>query len=118
MCLAFPLPAGPHGNSIAIVSSLHPEFHRGLTLSNVASVVRTRIQKWGNSLALRIPQSFAKEARIGQESEVDLSMLDGKLIISALTEPTVSLSDLLGRVTDENRHDEVDTGTSIGKEQL
>ncbi len=79
--------------------------------------MRTRIQKWGNSLALRIPQSFAKEARIGQDTEVDLSMLEGKLVISSLTQPTVSLSDLVSRVTDENRHDEIDTGAPIGEER-
>jgi len=43
--------------------------------------MRTRIQKWGNSIALHIPKSFATEVGIQRETSVDVSLADGKLII-------------------------------------
>jgi hypothetical protein len=42
----------------------------------------TRLQKWGNSLALRIPKPFAAEAGLEQEGQVNLTLMDGKIVIS------------------------------------
>ena len=44
--------------------------------------LRLRVQKWGNSLALRIPAAFARETGIGSGAEVDLTLDDGRLIIT------------------------------------
>ena len=35
--------------------------------------MRSRIQQWGNSLALRIPKPFAEEAGLFRHTEIDLS---------------------------------------------
>ena len=78
--------------------------------------MRTQIQKWGNSLALRIPKSFATESHIEAGSMVDLSIIEGKLIVIPVAEPTYTLDELLAGVTKENLHVEVDTGIPIGKE--
>lgn len=78
--------------------------------------MRTRIQKWGNSLALRIPKPFAAEALIEQDSLVDLALLDGKLIITPVVEPALTLDDLIAGITEENLHGEVDTGPPTGQE--
>ncbi len=43
--------------------------------------MNTKIQKWGNSLGLRIPKSFAEEAGVEAGSEVDLTVEDGQLIV-------------------------------------
>ena len=75
-----------------------------------------KIQKWGNSLALRIPTVFAKDAGLTTGSEVDLSILDGKLIIEPTSEPSYSLTTLLKGVTNRNRHSEIDTGDAVGQE--
>jgi antitoxin MazE len=79
-------------------------------------VVQTRIQKWGNSLGLRIPRSFAQEAGVGPGSEVDLSVKDGDLVVRPARRRTYRLKDLLRRVTAKNLHDEVDTGEPAGRE--
>jgi antitoxin MazE len=79
-------------------------------------VVQTRIQKWGNSLGLRIPRSFAQEAGVGPGSEVDLSVKDGDLVVRPARRRTYQLKDLLRRVTAKNLHDEVDTGEPVGRE--
>ena len=78
--------------------------------------MKTRIQKWGNSLALRIPKSFALETGLDQDAVVDVTLVDGKLIITPLRTPSVTLEQLLAGITDENRHEEYDTGGAVGYE--
>ena len=78
--------------------------------------MRTRIQKWGNSLALRIPKSFATEAGLQRETSVDISLADGKLVITPIDEPKPTIEQLLAKVTEENLHHEVDTGPATGNE--
>jgi antitoxin MazE len=76
----------------------------------------THVQKWGNSLALRIPKSFAAQAGLGENTAVDLSVADGKLIVRPRVEEPQSLNQLLAGITDENLHGEWDTGPAAGKE--
>jgi len=78
--------------------------------------MKTRVQKWGNSLALRIPKSFAAEVGLDSNSPVEMSLRDGKLIVVPSEKPKLSLRQLLAQVTDENLHHEVDTGSAVGGE--
>lgn len=78
--------------------------------------MRTTIQQWGNSLALRIPKPFAEETGLGRHSEVELSVDKGRLVLVPVREPRLSLDELLARVTDENLHSEIDTGPAVGGE--
>ena len=80
--------------------------------------MQTKVQKWGNSLALRIPKSFALNINIKQNELVDLSIGDGKLVITPITEKEYSLKELLAGVSEDNLHGEFDTGTPVGKELL
>jgi antitoxin MazE len=78
--------------------------------------MRARVQRWGNSLALRIPKAFATETDLESGSEVELTLDDGRLIFTPLAPASYKLEDLLARVTPENLHGEVDTGSSVGDE--
>jgi antitoxin MazE len=78
--------------------------------------MRTKIQRWGNSLGLRIPRSFAEEAGIGVGSEVDLSIQDGDLLVKPARRRTYKLEELIRRITAKNLHGEVDTGGPVGRE--
>ncbi len=78
--------------------------------------MRTRIQKWGNSLALRIPKSFADEVGLQRETTIEVSLVDGKLVITPLAKPKPTLKQLLAKVTGDNLHREVDTGSATGNE--
>jgi antitoxin MazE len=78
--------------------------------------VQTKIQRWGNSLGLRIPRSFAQEAGVGAGSEVDLSLEGGDLVVRPARRRTYQLEDLLRRVTAKNVHGEVETGRPVGRE--
>ena len=78
--------------------------------------MRTRVQKWGNSLALRIPKSFATEVGLERETAVEVLLADGKLVVTPVVKPKPTLRQLLAKVTNENLHHEVDTGSATGNE--
>jgi len=78
--------------------------------------MQTKVQKWGNSLGLRIPKSFAQEAGVEAGSEVDLSVENGDLIVRPVRAPSYRLKDLLQGVTRKNIHEEVEFGDPVGRE--
>ena len=78
--------------------------------------MKIQIQKWGNSLAIRIPKSFARETNIDQGTVVDLALEEGEIILRSIAERQYSLDELLAQVTKGNIHSEIDTGPAQGKE--
>lgn len=78
--------------------------------------MQSRVQKWGNSLALRIPKSFAIEIGLADNTPVEISLVEGKLVIAPLPVPSYSLAELLAQITPENIHREQDTGAATGDE--
>ncbi len=78
--------------------------------------MKTKIVKWGNSLGLRIPKSFAEEVHMSEGSTVDLVLRKGQLIIRVVEESGYHLNDLLDQVTPENVHAEIDSGDAAGRE--
>ena len=78
--------------------------------------MKTRVQKWGNSLALRIPKAFALEVGLHRDSPVEMSMVDGKLVIEPVVESALTLEHLLAQVTEDNIHTEVEIGPAVGQE--
>lgn len=77
--------------------------------------MKTHIQKWGNSLALRIPKAFAECLGLKDGSLVEITLRDSGIHITPLTEK-FTLSELLKGVTPENLHTEIDTSPATGKE--
>lgn len=77
--------------------------------------MKTTIQKWGNSLAVRIPRPLAEEIHLEENTAVDLTIKSGKLVIVP-AEPTLTLESLVEQITDDNRHDEIETGKRVGNE--
>ena len=78
--------------------------------------MKTRVQKWGNSLGVRIPRSFAVEAGLENDATVDVSLVNDALIIKLEPASKPTLKRLLAGVTDDNLHHEVDTGAPVGNE--
>ena len=78
--------------------------------------MKVQVQKWGNSLALRIPKSFAVESNIAQGSTVEVSLENGRIVVFPVAEPELSLDEMLAQITAENLHGEVKTGSSVGRE--
>ena len=94
-----------------------PRTHRIFNVdTNRGESMRARVQKWGNSLALRIPRSFAEEAGIIEGGAIEMSLDNGVILVRAAQEKRWRLDDLVAEITDENLHDEWDSGTAAGGE--
>lgn len=78
--------------------------------------MRTRVQRWGNSLAVRIPKAVARDARLEENTPVDLTLVDGKVLLIPVVESAPTLEQLLAGVTAHNLHGEFDTGPAVGRE--
>jgi len=78
--------------------------------------MRIQIQKWGNSLALRIPRTYAQEVKVRKGSSVDMAFKNGKLVVTPLSGPVYTLKKLLAGVNKKNLHREHDFGRPQGVE--
>ena len=78
----------------------------------------TTIQKWGNSLALRIPSPLAKDTLIHQGTEVDISVVDGNIVVKTKSRRKYSLARMLKGITRDNLHPEQFSGGPSGREIL
>ena len=76
----------------------------------------TKILKWGNSLGLRIPKSFAKEAGVEEGSAVDISLDGDRIVIRSASPVRYRISDLVSEIREDNIHEEIPTGDSTGRE--
>lgn len=74
------------------------------------------IQRWGNSLAVRIPKAFAEEVGLQPNDEIEIALRDGEIVLTPKKAKAYSLDELLEGVTSENRPDEWDMGAAFGKE--
>ena len=76
----------------------------------------TKVQKWGNSLAVRIPKAFALDAQLENDTFVEITIVEGQIIITPVVAPSWTLEELLSGINKNNIHHEVDTGFAIGNE--
>lgn len=72
-------------------------------------------QKWGNSLAVRIPKAFAEQAKIREGTPLEISVEDGRVILQPQRRK-YTLEEMLAGITDENMHAPVDWGAPVGRE--
>ena len=79
-------------------------------------MMKARVQRWGNSLAIRIPKPFALAVGLEQNSLVKVSVLEGKLMLEPIVEPKYTLKQLLTEVTEDNLHQEIEAGSPVGNE--
>lgn len=78
--------------------------------------MQTKIQKWGNSLALRIPKAFAVQMGMKNDSKVTLILEEDRIAIMKPEHSPISLDILLNGITTKNLHREIDMGKAKGKE--
>ena len=136
VCVEAPLRTSPSSGQATASSLLHhhkhPACHSGAALERwgrsrcsperVYSLysrlvaVQTRVQKWGNSLGVRIPRGLAEEIGLGAGTEVSLSAKDGELVLKPSVPARLSLDDLLAEVSEENLYSSIDTGSAVGAE--
>ena len=78
--------------------------------------MKTRIQKWGDCLGLRIPKALAELIGFQVNSEFDLVLEQDEIIVCMMRDPENGLQELLSGVTEENLHQKMETGELVGKE--
>jgi antitoxin MazE len=74
------------------------------------------VQKWGNSLAIRIPLALAGQLKISDGTDVELAVRDGELVVRPLLGPSLSLKELLKNCKPGQLHGETDFGPDVGRE--
>lgn len=78
--------------------------------------MKTKIQKWGNSLAVRLPKSVVEQKSLAEGEGVSVVIKEGVIVIEQLSKPKYTLDELLAHITPENLHKETDWGKPAGKE--
>jgi antitoxin MazE len=78
-------------------------------------VMRTQISKWGNSLAVRIPATYAKDLELEEGMAFDVALVQGGLLLRPCKKE-YTLDELVARITPENLHGETDWGPPVGRE--
>jgi mRNA interferase MazF len=78
--------------------------------------MKTTVQRWGHSLALRIPKPLAVEIGLSHDAHVDVRLVDGRLIITPLPQSPFTLEQLLASLTDDNQHAELTPGNATHRQ--
>ena len=74
------------------------------------------VRKWGNSASVRIPAAVMEAARLHLDQPVDIREEAGRIVIEPIREAAYDLATLVAGITEENRHDAVETGPPVGRE--
>ena len=74
------------------------------------------VKKWGNSAAVRIPASVLEAAHVRLDQPVDVREEAGRIVIEPLRPMSYDLASLVAGITDENRHEPIETGAPAGQE--
>ncbi|OGF66115.1 MazF family transcriptional regulator [Candidatus Giovannonibacteria bacterium RIFCSPLOWO2_02_FULL_43_11b] len=76
----------------------------------------TKVQKWGNSLAVRLPREVAEKFKLGEGTTVEIKSEDYGIVIKPAKKQKYTLEELVAGITPENRHEETDWGKPMGRE--
>jgi antitoxin MazE len=77
--------------------------------------MQAQIGKWGNSLAVRIPGTYARELGLREGTDLDVTLVNGGLLLRPRSRK-YTLDELLAGITEENLHGETDWGPPVGRE--
>ena len=72
------------------------------------------VQKWGNSLGIRIPNLIVRELSLKNGSVVDINDNGSEIVIKPIRK--TRLSEMLEKISDENIHQEIGTTGPVGNE--
>jgi antitoxin MazE len=78
--------------------------------------MKTTAQKWGNSLAIRVPKSVAVQVGLKAQDDLDIEVQGGNVLLKPHLRRVYRLEDLVKRISPKNVHGEIDTGTPVGRE--
>lgn len=76
--------------------------------------METKVKKWGNSLAVRIPKAYAEQLGLAADDHVRILVDGERLVIESVRQ--VTLDSLLAEITPDTVHAETDWGVPMGNE--
>ena len=77
--------------------------------------MKTKVSRWGNSLALRLPKGMAASHRITEGSDIEIIEREDGLLLSPVFKQ-FSFDELMERMSPDNLHEEISTGEPQGME--
>jgi antitoxin MazE len=80
--------------------------------------MKTTAQKWGNSLAIRVPKSVALQVGLKAHDDLDIVVEEGNVVLKPHLRRVYRLEDLVKRITAKTVHNELDFGGPVGREAL
>ena len=80
--------------------------------------MKALVKKWGNSASVRIPAAVMQAAQLELDEPVDVREEGGRVVIEPMRRKEYSLDELVKGITRANIHEDIDFGTSVGKEAL
>jgi antitoxin MazE len=75
--------------------------------------VAVTLQKWGNSVGVRLPKPMLEQVGLKEGAQVDVLVEGNHLVIRR---KRLKLADLLAQCKPENRPDPIDWGPPVGRE--
>lgn len=78
--------------------------------------MKTKVQKWGNSLAVRLPKDVAKAAALKAGTSVVITRERRGIFLAPLKGSEPTLEELIAQITPENRYEKIDWGKREGNE--
>jgi antitoxin MazE len=84
----------------------------------MAKTRELRIQKWGNSLAVRIPSPIARRAGFQAGQAVQLSMQDSAVLVAPAGKPGLTLAQRLALFDPQLHGGEAMPAGPVGREAL
>lgn len=78
--------------------------------------MQVQLEESENGLTLPIPEEVAQSSQMQPGSLVDLSLIDGKILVSPVRRSKYTIEELMAGVTNENVREAVDFGPPVGKE--
>lgn len=75
--------------------------------------MQSHVQKWGNSLGIRIPAQFSKQLSLKKGSAIKIDIEGDHLVIRP---HAYDLQEMVDAITDENKYEAISDYTPVGKE--
>ena len=75
-----------------------------------------KVQKWGNSLASRLPKAVTERFKLRQGSPVRIVPRPRHIVVKPSPAKRQTLAELVRRITPDNRHELIRRGKPVGRE--
>jgi antitoxin MazE len=80
--------------------------------------MKTSAQKWGNSVAVRVPKSIVEKAGVHPRDSFDIEVVRGNIVLKPRLRRDFRLESLVKGITKRNVHEAVEFGPPVGRELL